>query len=349
MYVCIHTRMCTQGLHRAMPSPYMYVCIHTRMCTEGMYRAMTSLCIYVYIQTFICTRTNRVPIFDLNLKKIKHIMYHWPRGVLKGLYWAIASPHIYVCIHTHIYTRTSSTHIPCRFEKNEIHNIYHCPWGVLKGLCRAGFWNQACSFESANQTLPSAITPVCVAVCCSVLQCVAVGCSVLQCVAVCCSVLQYVVVYDSVLQWVWVRQSDNAFSHNACTCCSVMQYVAVRCRLLLCVALCCNMQCATVSCNSRSPLIKRWFQQQHIHKSFANSCCQISFHKRAINYRSLLWKMTYTEKASYASSPPCTYKCIFNILPYHTRMYNTLPRIYVCIISDLVGYFPQMSHGLPWK
>ena len=52
--------------------------------------------------------------------------------------------------------------------------------------------------------------PLCVAVCCSVLQFVAVCCSVLQCVAVCCSVLQCVAVCCSVLQCVAV-------------CCSVLQ------------------------------------------------------------------------------------------------------------------------------
>ena len=42
--------------------------------------------------------------------------------------------------------------------------------------------------------------PLCVAVCCSMLQCVAVCSNVLQCVAVCCSVLQCVAVCRSVLQ-----------------------------------------------------------------------------------------------------------------------------------------------------
>ena len=31
----------------------------------------------------------------------------------------------------------------------------------------------------------------------------------------------------------------------------------------------------------------------------------IIFHKRATRYRSLLWKMTYKDKGSYGSSPPC--------------------------------------------
>jgi len=34
---------------------------------------------------------------------------------------------------------------------------------------------------------------------------------------------------------------------------------------------------------------------------------QIIFHKRATKYRSLLRKMTYKDKGSYESSPPCTY------------------------------------------
>ena len=33
---------------------------------------------------------------------------------------------------------------------------------------------------------------------------------------------------------------------------------------------------------------------------------QVSFRKRAINYRAHLRKMTYSDKASYASPPPCT-------------------------------------------
>jgi len=33
---------------------------------------------------------------------------------------------------------------------------------------------------------------------------------------------------------------------------------------------------------------------------------QIIFHKRATKYRSLLQKMTYKDKGSYESSPPCT-------------------------------------------
>jgi len=39
---------------------------------------------------------------------------------------------------------------------------------------------------------------------------------------------------------------------------------------------------------------------------------QIIFHKRATKYRALLLKMTYKDKGSYESSPPCTviHSCI---------------------------------------
>jgi len=36
---------------------------------------------------------------------------------------------------------------------------------------------------------------------------------------------------------------------------------------------------------------------------------QVIFHKRATKYRSLLRKMTYKDKGSYESSPPCTSSC----------------------------------------
>ena len=39
---------------------------------------------------------------------------------------------------------------------------------------------------------------------------------------------------------------------------------------------------------------------------------QIIFHKRATKYRSLLRKMTYKDKGSYESSPPCTRHCYWS-------------------------------------
>jgi len=38
---------------------------------------------------------------------------------------------------------------------------------------------------------------------------------------------------------------------------------------------------------------------------------QVIFRKKATNYRALLRKMTYEDKASYGSSPPCTHQVDF--------------------------------------
>ena len=61
---------------------------------------------------------------------------------------------------------------------------------------------------------------------------------------------------------------------------------------------------------------------------------QIIFHKRAIKYRSLLRKMTYKDKGSYESSPPCMYMyvcvciciCICMYMYVHVYVY-----VYICI------------------
>jgi len=41
---------------------------------------------------------------------------------------------------------------------------------------------------------------------------------------------------------------------------------------------------------------------------------QIIFHKRATKYRAILQKMTYKDKGSYESSPPCTYRCMHSYI-----------------------------------
>jgi len=45
---------------------------------------------------------------------------------------------------------------------------------------------------------------------------------------------------------------------------------------------------------------------------------QIIFHKRATKYRSLLRNMTYKDKGSYDSSPPCTVICVIRVMRSHT-------------------------------
>ena len=57
---------------------------------------------------------------------------------------------------------------------------------------------------------------------------------------------------------------------------------------------------------------------------------QVIFRKRATNYRALLRKMTYEDKASYDSTPPCTkhgYRADFReMLPGKREIQRLLPR-----------------------
>ena len=78
---------------------------------------------------------------------------------------------------------------------------------------------------------------------------------------------------------------------------------------------------------------------------------QIIFHQRATKYRALLRKMTYKDKGSYESSPPCTTTCMYmflktcmcmypisNSLSLFTRYYlykNSLDIIFIKIRSIL--------------
>ena len=73
------------------------------------------------------------------------------------------------------------------------------------------------------------VSPVCVAVCSSVLQCVAVCCRMLQCVAVCCSVLQCIAVCCSVmhLHVRGRRVSDRARASEICVSVCVCAFMCL--------------------------------------------------------------------------------------------------------------------------
>jgi len=60
---------------------------------------------------------------------------------------------------------------------------------------------------------------------------------------------------------------------------------------------------------------------------------QIIFHKRATKYRSLLQKMTYKDKGSYETSPPCN-KC--RCMHLNTFVYVYI-FIYLCIYTQCVA------------
>ena len=60
---------------------------------------------------------------------------------------------------------------------------------------------------------------------------------------------------------------------------------------------------------------------------------QIIFHKRATKYRALLRKMTYKDKRSYESSPPCITTC--------------MQRLVLCTMCHVLhNYLPKIGKGL---
>jgi len=75
---------------------------------------------------------------------------------------------------------------------------------------------------------------------------------------------------------------------------------------------------------------------------------QIIFHKRATKYRSLLRKMTYKDKGSYESSPPCTYITHTHL---RTRALSQVQKTLLtdCRVSSKKLYSPAKEPYTPSK
>jgi len=73
---------------------------------------------------------------------------------------------------------------------------------------------------------------------------------------------------------------------------------------------------------------------------------QISFRKRAIDYRALLRKMTYHDKASYNSTPPCAFKIVSTHITVCLSLYGLSLSLYTInsIWSLSLGIF--LTHTL---
>ena len=70
--------------------------------------------------------------------------------------------------------------------------------------------------------------------------------------------------------------------------------------------------------NYRALLRKMTYKDKASYDSTPLCAKQVMFRKRATNYRALLRKMTYEDKASCESPPPCTFLPF--IIRYHTCM-----------------------------
>jgi len=216
----------------------------------------------------------------------------------------------------------------------------------------------------------------CIAVCCSVLQCVAVCCSVLQRVAVCCGVLQCAAVSCSVLQCVavccsgtWPIQSificHTCLLHTCIHTTSTFVYGAWLIQSKFAWVTWLSHTCTHVTSRftrgiwliqSKFACSKWPFLSGIAYGTWIIDKCalvtgwrrpiwclklQVIFHKRATNYRALLQKMTYKDKASYGSLPSCTSistRGIWLIPSWFTRdtLFIRVPisRVHLCVAHD---------------
>jgi len=165
----------------------------------------------------------------------------------------------------------------------------------------------------------------CVAVCCSVLQCVAVCRSVLQCAAVCCSVLHCVAVYCSVS----ICIGDRPVSMPTRLCIHLYVCIYISINMWICIYI--NMYkhvnmyickyiytyiCIHIFPRARTYIhlyvwIRRWLVSDTGWRRLIGCLkLQVIFRKKASNYRSLLRKMTYIDKASYDSIDLSVYQFV---------------------------------------
>jgi len=126
--------------------------------------------------------------------------------------------------------------------------------------------------------------------------------SVLQCVAVCCRWLQFT--------WQPLRNVSTVLA-NICT--------------------------AILSLN-----IKQWLHSTGWRRLIGSLKLQIISHKRATKYKSLLRKMTYKDKGSYESSPPCNMfgSCIRHISRYLLYIFSPSPSPSTLLVTALALYAP---------
>jgi len=86
-----------------------------------------------------------------------------------------------------------------------------------------------------------------------------------------------------------------------CMCVRVYVFVCTCVRVCVCVYIYISYTCICCQCAIPCAALSTGWRR-------LGGCLnlQVIFCKRATNYRALLWKMTYEDKASYDSTPPCT-------------------------------------------
>ena len=113
-----------------------------------------------------------------------------------------------------------------------------------------------------------------------------------------------------------------------------------------------NTPCHTCKCvksHTWSSHVPHWVNVQSSHLLMASTerrrpigflKLQVIFRKRAMNYRALLRKITYRDKASYGSSPPCS---TWQVEPLLMASEVTMPTTYAVMVLDVVESSPPVA------
>jgi len=266
----------------------IYICIYIYIC----------ICIHIYICIYI----------GLYWKKIRKrsFEFYWKKNSIEYvyIYW--------ICMYTYIYIYI---YIYIEFYWKKIRK-----YALLNFLCELIPWaNWPFDLPFLEKLLRF-----------SMLQSVAVRCSARICATFqeksreksTCPQNQYT--QNIYLYTYWLFLKSRADSRTATDCnrlqyaatyCNVLQRTATHCNMLQHIATLCDslqqtaahiLQYTTTHCSTRFLQILRNDMVTGWRKCIGCLKLQVSFWKRATNYGALLWKMTYKEKASYESSPPCS-------------------------------------------
>ena len=129
-------------------------------------------------------------------------------------------------------------------------------------------------------------------------------------------------------------------------CYSVLYCVALCCSVMHCGALCCSVLQLYCSVLQRVVLSAELHFGTGWRRLVGCLKVQIIFRKRATNYRALLRKMTYEDKSSYDSTPPCIKGC-------DAECYSLLQCVSVCCsVLQCVAVFCSVLHCVaffPWS
>jgi len=156
------------------------------------------------------------------------------------------------------------------------------------------------------------------------LQHTATHCNTLQHSATHCSTLQLTNVHTNMCSsrgdkfvrdlLIQMKVDRTSTPKDTATHCNTLQHTATYCITLWRS----TAHCITVQYSDIFTMKYRWmkvnmsFVRTGWRRLIGSSKLQINFHKRAIKYRSFLRKMTYKDKGSYESSPPCNVSIIRN-------------------------------------